>query len=92
MAVARFIKTQISADVYDQMRERLGIGETPPPGGALHVAAIDDDGTVRIVEVWDSREQAEAWGAKVDAARAEAGLTATPPSVEYLEVHSVIQR
>ena len=92
MAVARIIHTQIGTDEYDQMRERLGIGGTPPTGGLFHVAAIGGDGNVRIVEVWDSREQAEAWGEKVAAAREEAGLGGAPPSIEYLEVHSIVQR
>jgi hypothetical protein len=47
---------------------------------------------VRIVEVWDSREQAEAWGEKVAAARTEAGFGDGPPTIEYLEVHSIVQR
>ena len=92
MAIARIIETEITTDVYDQMRERLGIGDTPPPGAVFHAAATAEDGKVRIVEVWDSREQAEAWGEKVAAAREEAGLSGTPPSIEYLEVHNIVQR
>ena len=92
MATARIIETRITPEEYDQMRERLGVGDTPPPGGLLHVAALGEDGTVRIVEVWDSREQAEAWGERVAAARTEAGFGDGPPTVEYLEVHSIVQR
>jgi hypothetical protein len=92
VAIARIIETRITPAAYDQMRERLGMGDTPPPGGVFHVAAIGDDGNVRITEVWDSREQAEAWGEKVAAAREEAGLSGAPPSIEYLEVHSIVQR
>ena len=92
VAIARIIETQITSDEYDQMRERLGVGETPPPGGVFHVAALGEDGKVRIVEVWDSREQAEAWGEKVAAAREAAGLSGAPPSIEYLEVHKIVQR
>jgi hypothetical protein len=92
VAIARIIETRITPAEYDQMRERLGMGDTPPPGGLFHVAALADDGTVRIVEVWDSREQAEAWGEKVAAARTEAGVGDGPPTIEYLEVHSIVQR
>jgi hypothetical protein len=92
MAIARIVETQITTEEYDQMRERLGVGETPPPGGVLHVAAVGDDGKVRILEVWESREQAEAWGEKVAAARDEAGFGGRPPSMEYLDVHRVMQR
>ena len=40
----------------------------------------------------DSREQAEAWGEKVMAVRTEAGFGDGPPSIEYLEVHRLVQR
>ena len=92
MATARIVETRITPEEYDQMRERLGVGDTPPPGGLVHVAALGDDGKVRVFEVWDSREQAEAWGDKVRAARTEAGFGDGPPTIEYLEVHSIVQR
>ena len=92
MAITRIVETKITPGEYDQMRERLGIVDAPPPGGSFHVAAVGEDGNVRIVEVWDSREQAEAWGEKVNAEREKAGVGSGPPSIEYLEVHSVVQR
>jgi hypothetical protein len=91
VATARIIETGITPDEYDQMRERLGMADTPPPGGRFHVAAIGENGKIRIVEVWDSREDAEAWGEKVMAARTEAGFGDGPPSIEYLDVHNVVQ-
>jgi len=92
-AIARIIETGITPAEYDQMRERLGMTDAaPPPGGVLHVASVGDGGKIRIVEVWDSREHAEAWGEKVAAARDEAGFGGSPPSIEYLEVHNVVQR
>ena len=44
MATARFVKTGITPDEYDQMREKLGIGDTPPAGGVFHAAAVGEDG------------------------------------------------
>jgi hypothetical protein len=92
VATARFVKTGITPEAYDQMREKLGIGDTPPPGGVFHAAAVGEDGKIRVFEVWDSREQAEAWGEKVMAVRTEAGFGDGPPSIEYLDVHKVVQR
>jgi hypothetical protein len=91
VAIARIVETQITPEEYEQMRERLGMGDTPPPGGLFHVAGVGEDGKIRIAEVWDSREEAEAWGEKVAAARSEAGFD-SPPKIEYLEVHRVVQR
>jgi hypothetical protein len=92
LAIARLIKTGITPDEYETMREKLGIDDTPPPGGVFHAAAVGEDGEIRIFEVWDSREQAEAWGEKVMAVRTEAGFGDGPPSIEYLDVHKVVQR
>ena len=92
VATARIVETGITPEEYEQMRERLGIGDATPPGGLLHVAAVGEDGKIRIVEVWDSREEAEAWAEKVAAARNEAGFGDRPPMIEYLEVHRVVQR
>src|SRR3954463_203138 len=92
VATARFVNTGITPDEYDQMREKLGVGDTPPAGGLFHAAAVGEDGKIRVFEVWDSREQAEAWGDKVMAVRTEAGFGDGPPSIEYLKVHKVVQR
>ena len=35
MASARFVKTGITADEYDQMREKLGVGDAPPAGACF---------------------------------------------------------
>ena len=92
MATARIVETRITPDEYNQMKERLSVGETPPVGAVFHVAAVDENGKVRVVEVWDSREEAEAWGEKVAAARNEGGFGDGPPTIEYLEVHNIVQR
>jgi hypothetical protein len=62
---------------YDQVRQKVGIGENPPPGARLHIAARGDDGKIRVIEVWDAREDAEAFGEKVMAARSELGSEAS---------------
>jgi hypothetical protein len=92
MAICRIIETGATPEEYGRVSESLGIGDSPPPGSQLHLAAVGDDGTVRIVEVWDSREQAEAFGEKVREARDAAGVGGGgPPAIEYLDVHRVIQ-
>ncbi len=92
MAIARIVETRITREEYDQMRDRLGVGDSPPPGGVFHVAALGEDGKVRVIEVWDSRAEAEAWSEKVMAARTEAGFGDGPPTIEYLDVHNIVQR
>jgi quinol monooxygenase YgiN len=92
MAVCRIIETGATPDQYEQVRSKLGVDENnPPPGGQIHIAAKGDDGTIRVIEVWESREQAEDWGEKVRAVRQELGIgSITPPPITYFEVQRVM--
>ena len=91
MATARFVKTGITRDETTRWREAR-CRRHPAGWGVFHAAAVGEDGKIRVFEVWDSLEQAEAWGEKVMAVRTEAGFGDGPPSIEYLDVHKVIQR
>ena len=91
MAIARIVESGVTPAQYDQLRDALGITDTPPPGGEFHMAVVGPDGNIRIVEMWTSRASAEAWGEKVAAARSQAGLTANPATIEYLEIHNIVQ-
>jgi hypothetical protein len=92
MAICRIIETGATPEEYGRISERLGLEDSPPAGAQLHVAALGDDGKIRIVEVWDSRDQAEEFGEKVREVREAAGVGGGgPPAIEYLEVHRVVQ-
>ena len=91
MAICRIIEAGVAPEEYDQVREKLGLGDQPPPGANLHVATVGDDGKIRVVEVWDSREDAEAFTEKVRAAREDAGVGGDIPSITYMEVHRLQQ-
>jgi hypothetical protein len=91
MAVCRIVEPGVTPEQYEQVREKLGLGDSAPPGATLHIAAVGDDGNVRIVEVWDSREQADEFNQRVRTAREEAGVGGGPPPMTYLEVHRLIQ-
>jgi hypothetical protein len=90
MAVCGIIDTGVSPEQYEKVRDKVGAGDNPPDGGQLHIAAKGTDGTIRIIEVWDTREQAEAFGEKDRAAREEMGVGDATPPIEYLELHSLI--
>ncbi len=91
MAIARIVETGVTPEDYDKVRERVHGGETPA-GLVFHVAALTSDGKVRIVELWDSRDQAEQFSEKIASARADLGIGGSgPPPIEYLEVHNVIK-
>jgi len=90
MAICRIIETGASPEQYEQIRSKLGVDATPPPGGLIHIAAKGDDGTIRIIELWETREHAEEWGDKVRAVRQDLGLGDTTPQITFLEVQRVL--
>ena len=90
MAICRMIETGATPEQYDQVRSRVGAGDSPPPGASLHIGARGEDGKIRVIEVWDSREQAEEFGEKVRAVRKELGFEGQP-EIQYFEVHNLMQ-
>ena len=91
MAICRIIETGRTPEEYDQVRAKVGIGESPPAGANLHIAALGEDGKIRVIEVWGSRDEAEAFGQKVMAARQELGFGGDRPPMDYFEVHSLLE-
>jgi hypothetical protein len=45
-------------EVYDKVREELGL-EEKPAGGIFHLAGPSPNGGWRVIEVWESQEDAE---------------------------------
>lgn len=91
MPICRIIETGVTPEEYVQVVTQLGVGESnPPPGGTIHIAAEGDDGKIRIIEVWDSRAQADEWGERVMAVRKELGIGSDGPlPITYFEVRRV---
>lgn len=91
MAICRIIETGRTPEEYDLMRTKLGVDDSPPAGAKLHIAAVGEDGKIRVVEVWNTREQAEEFGEKVRAVREGAGFGGGAPPITYFDVHSLVQ-
>ena len=62
-------------------------GDFPPDGIEYHCAFIVD-GNLRVSEVWDSREQFDAFGERLMPLLAEQGID--PGEPEIVEVHNTI--
>ena len=79
-----------TTEQYDETIRRLeGAGDFPPDGLDIHVCFLAD-GNVRVSEVWDSREQFNAFGERLMPLLAEVGID--PGEPELLEVHNIIRR
>ncbi len=69
---------------YEQLRDRMQVGEHMPAGGQVHVAGRHAGGW-RVIDVWDSREAFEQFRDSQIVPNAGAvGLA--PPQMEMLEV------
>jgi hypothetical protein len=85
--VCRIVKTNATPEEYDSIFEKVSTGAPSTAGRTLHVAAVGEDGKIHVIEVWESRSEAEAFGEAVRAAREELGI-AEPASMSLLDVHN----
>ena len=90
--VVRFSPTNLTAEKYDATTSKLeeaGV-EFPPEGMDYHVC-FGTDGDLRVSEIWDSREQFEAFGQRLMPILTAAGVELAGPP-EIVEVHNIIKR
>ncbi len=90
--VVRFSPTALTSEKYDESLRRLeeGEGAFPPDGLDYHVC-FGSEGSLRVSEIWDSREQLEAFGERLMPLLADAGIEFSGEP-EIFEVHNLIKR
>lgn len=83
--------TDVTTEQYDDTISRLEkSGDWLPEGLAYHVA-FKSDGNLRVSEIWDSREQFDAFGERLMPVLKDVGIgLAGEP--ELLEIHNAIKR
>jgi hypothetical protein len=87
MAVAMLIDNPNgSKEIYEQLRERIGLDK--PAGGIVHVAGPSPNGGWRVIEIWESEEDAKRFLAERLGPAAEAVGTSPPPPPELWPVHN----
>jgi len=87
MAVAMLVdNSEGSQEIYDTVRERLGLDR--PAGGIFHAAGPSPNGGWRVIELWESEEDAKRFVAERLRPALEAVGAPAPPSPEFWPVHS----
>jgi hypothetical protein len=87
MAVAMLIDNPNgSREIYEQLRERIGLDK--PAGGIFHVAGPSPNGGWRVIEIWDSEEDAKRFLAERLGPATQAVGAAPPPPAELWPVHT----
>jgi len=86
----RFAPASLTTAQYDESVRRLeATGDFPPDGMEYHVC-FGTEGNLRVSEIWDSREQLDAFGERLMPVLAEIGIE--PGEPELLEVHNIVKR
>jgi hypothetical protein len=81
---------EATTEQYDESIRRLqAAGDFPPDGLEYHVCFLMD-GNFRVSEIWDSQEQASAFGERLMPILAEIGID--PGQPEVLEIHNILRR
>ena len=89
--VVRFAPDGTTTDQYEQVLRRLEESGNWPPDGLDYHVAFGSSGDLRVSEIWDSREQFEAFGEQLMPVLAQAGVQFSGEP-EVFEVHSVERR
>lgn len=75
---------------YDQTVEKMNLtpGGRTPPGALFHWVTATEDG-IRVTDVWETREQFDAFGAEtIGPITGEVGLP--QPETTFYEVHNYL--
>jgi hypothetical protein len=89
--VVRFSPTSMSSATYDATTGRLDAEGLWPPDGLDYHICFGSDGDLRVSEIWDSREQFEAFGERLMPILADVGIEFSGPP-EIFEVHNSMKR
>lgn len=90
--LARFTAAPaVTTEQYDESVSRLEkAGDWPPKGLAYHIA-FGSKGNLRVSEIWDSREEFDAFGKRLKPVLDDVGIELAGEP-EMLEIHNIIAR
>lgn len=88
MAIAMMVDNPNgSQEIYERVRELLGMEN--PAGGIFHVAGPSPNGGWRVIEVWESEEDAQRFvNERLKRAFEAVGVPGPPKPPEFWPVHS----
>jgi hypothetical protein len=76
--------------VYDRIRAHLGLEK--PAGGIFHIAGPSPNGGWRVIEVWESEEEATRFfQERFFPALQTLGIPGPPPKPEFWPVHKAMK-
>jgi hypothetical protein len=92
--VVRYNPVSLTKEKYDEAVQRVndefGLGPGNPPDGCDYHVCFGTDGDLRVSEIWDSREQWEAFGERLMPLLQGMGINPGEPDVH--DVHNIERR
>ena len=89
--VVRFNPTNLTTEKYDESVRRLEEAGAWPPDGLEYHVFFGSEENLRVSEIWDSREQLEAFGEQLMPILADIGIEFSGDP-EIFEVHDIVKR
>ena len=97
MAIVRMVSPrEVTYDVYQQVEGKLDVANNPPDGLIVHTASVVD-GKLKIVDIWESEEQAQRFGeerlgpAIMEIAGDQVGGPPEPGQIQIYEIKSMVR-
>jgi hypothetical protein len=79
-----------SQELYEKVREHMGLDA--PAGGIFHVAGPSPTGGWRVIEVWESEEDARRFlQERLKPAWEAVGMAGPPPQPQFWHVHNFMK-
>ena len=88
--VVRFNPTSLTTEKYDESMRRLEAEGLWPADGCDYHVCFGSEGNLRISEIWDSREQLQAFDERLAPVLSEVGIDPVEP--EIFEIHNISKR
>src|SRR4029079_15475314 len=89
--VVRFNPTNVKTEKYEESIRRLEEAGAWPPEGLDYHVLFGSEGNLRVSEIWDSREQFEAFGERLMPILAASGIELAGPP-EVIEIPNISKR
>jgi hypothetical protein len=92
MAVAMLVDNpNVNQEIYEKVRAALGLDDAPA-GGIVHIAGPSPTGGWRVVEVWESEDDAQRFfRERLGPAFQQVGVEGPPTPPQFWPVHNIMQ-
>jgi hypothetical protein len=89
--VVRFSPTALTSEKYNESLRLLEAADAWPPDGLDYHVCFGSEGNLLVSEIWDSREQLDAFGERLMPILGDIGIE-FDRDPEIFEVHELIRR